>query len=250
MADRSLSRQRTPKPPDKAVAAGAAAVSKAAAAPALPKALQPVVCLLACVVRARGRLNEAEARQLLRHELPGKTFALAQAIAVDSGYLLGLDGMCLVVTARGRALPGVMPPTARVVRMVAGASWEHPDGPPAQVAPAEAPTIYVVPAGVDLLSSIPKGLVRAHLAGRVSGGEFERLSSAPRDVIVRGSGVTVRAVKVPKTTASKTPPQPAAVKAPQPAPQALAKTPGFTLAPRAGAGRAVATARRARRSHA
>lgn len=246
MADRSLSRQRTQKPPDKAIAAGAAAVSKAAA-PALPKALQPVVCLLACVVRARGRLNEAEARQLLRHELPGKAFALAQAIAVDSGYLLGLDGMCLSVTARGRALPGVMPPTARVVHMVEGASWEHPDGPPAQAAPAEAPTVYAIPAGADLLSSIPKGLVRAHLAGRVSGGEFERLSSAPREVIVRGSDVTVRAVKAAKPAISKAPP---AVKAPQPAPQALTKAPGFTLAPRAGAGRAVATARRARRSHA
>ena len=237
MADRSLSRQCSPKSPDKAIAAGAAAVSKAAVAPALPKALQPVVCLLACVVRARGRLNEAEARQLLRHELPGKAFALAQAIAVDSGYLLGLDGMCLAVTARGRALPGVMPPSARVVRMVAGASWEHPDGPPAQAAPAEAPTVYAIPAGADLLGSIPKGLVRAHLAGRVSGGEFERLSSAPREVIVRGSDLTVRAVKTPKP----------AVKAP---PQALAKAPSFTLAPRAGAGRAVATARRARRSHA
>ncbi len=248
MADRSLSRQRTPKPPDKAIAAGAAAVSKAAAAPALPKALQPVVCLLACVVRARGRLNEAEARQLLRHELPGKAFALAQAIAVDSGYLLGLDGMCLAVTARGRALPGVMPPTARVVRMVEGASWEHPDGPPVHAALAEAPTVYAIPAGADLLGSIPKGLVRAHLAGRVSGGEFERLSSAPREVIVRGSDVTVRAVKGTKPAAAKASPQ-VALK-PTPTPQALAKAPGFTLAPRTGAGRAVATARRARRSHA
>lgn len=246
MADRSLSRQRTPKP--QAIAAGVAAVSKAAAAPALPKALQPVVCLLACVVRARGRLNEAEARQLLRHELPGKAFALALAIAVDSGYLLGLDGMCLSVTARGRALPGVMPPTARVVRMVEGASWEHPDGPPAQAAPAEAPTVYTIPAGADLLSSVPKGLVRAHLAGRVSGGEFDRLSSAPREVIVRGSDVTVRAVKTTKPAAAKASPQ-VALK-PTPTPQALAKAPGFTLAPRAGTGRAVATARRARRSHA
>ncbi len=200
MADRSLSHQRTPKPPGKAIAAGVAAASKAAAAPALPKALQLVVCLLACVVRARGRLNEAEARQLLRHELPGKAFELALAIAVDSGYLLGLDGMCLAVTARGRALPSVMPPTARVVRMVEGASWEHPDGSPAPQ-PAEAPTVYAIPAGADLLGSIPKGLVRAHLAGRVSGGEFERLSSAPREVIVRGFDVTVRAVRPPKPTA-------------------------------------------------
>ncbi len=248
MADRSLSRQRTPKPPDKAIAAGAAAASKAAAAPALPKALQPVVCLLACVVRARGRLNEAEARQLRRHELPGKAFALAQAIAVESGSLLGRDGMCLAAAARGRALPGVMPPTARVVRMVAGASWEHPDGPPAQAAPAEAPTVYAIPAGADLLGSIPKGLVRAHLAGRVSGGEFERLSSAPREVIVRGSDVTVRAVKAAKPASAKAPPQ--ATLKPPPALQALAKAPGFTLAPRAGSRRAVATARRARRSHA
>ena len=164
--------------------------------------------------------------------------------------MLGLDGMCLAVTARGRALPGVMPPTARVVRMVAGASWEHPDGPPAQAAPAEAPTVYAIPAGADLLGSIPKGLVRAHLAGRVSGGEFERLSSAPREVIVRGSDVTVRAVKTPKPAVKAPPQAAAAVKAPQPTPQVLAKAPSFTLAPRAGAGRAVATARRARRSHA
>ena len=113
---------------------------------------------------------------------------------------------------------------------------------------AEAPTAYAIPAGADLLSSIPKGLVRAHLAGRVSGGEFERLSSAPREVIVRGSDVTVRAIKVAKPATAKAPPQVAPK--PTPTPQAAPKAPGFTLTPRAGAGRAVATARRARRSHA
>jgi hypothetical protein len=138
MADRSLSRPRpegaAKSPP--AVSAGAPASVKAPAgvgAPAkatraelaLDRGRAAIVSLLACVVRARGRLSEADARTLCRHELPGKAFDLAQALAVDNGYLLALDGMCLVVTAAGRLLPGVMPPTARLVRMVEGASWEQ-----------------------------------------------------------------------------------------------------------------------------
>lgn len=207
MADRSLSRPRpegAAKSPPAARAGTSASLKTPASVGAPAKATRAelaldrgraaIVSLLACVVRARGRLSEAEARTLCRHELPGKAFDLAQALAVDNGYLLGLDGMCLVVTARGRALPGVMPPTARVVRMVAGASWEHPDGPPAQAAPAEAPTVYVIPAGADLLGSIPKGLVRAHLAGRVSGGELDRLASVPREVVVSGGNVVVRRI--------------------------------------------------------
>lgn len=261
MADRSLSRPRpagaAKSPPAASVGAPGSVKTPASvgepskptrAELALDRGRAAIVSLLACVVRARGRLSEADARTLCRHELPGKAFDLAQALAVDNGYLLALDGMCLVVTAAGRLLPGVMPPTARQVRLVEGASWEHPDGPPAQAPPAEAPTVYAIPAGADLLSSIPKGLVRAHLAGRVSGGEFERLSSAPREVIVRGSDVTVRAIKVAKPATAKAPPQVAPK--PTPTPQAAPKAPGFTLTPRAGAGRAVATARRARRSHA
>ena len=232
MADRSLSRPRpegaTKSPP--AASAGAPASVKAPAgvgAPskptraelALDRGRAAIVSLLACVVRARGRLSEADARTLCRHELPGKAFDLAQALAVDNGYLLALDGMCLVVTAAGRLLPGVMPPTARQVRLVEGASWEHPDGPPAGASgAAEAPTIYQIAAGADLLHSIPKGLVRAMIAGRVSGGELDRLASVPREVVVSGGNVVVRRIAAaPRVTTQR-------AVAPQPAST-------FTLAP-------------------
>lgn len=210
MADRSLPR---PRPPAGAPAKPSPAAVPARTAEALDRGRAAVVALLACVVRARGRLSEMEARQLCRHALPGKAFDLAQAIAVDNGYLLACDGECLVVTAAGRLLPGVMPPTARLVRMVEGASWEHPDGPPSAT---EAPTIYHVSAGQDLLSGIPKGLVRAMVAGRVSGGELDRLSSAPREVVVSGGNVVVRKVKAapPAKPASATPPAPAFTLAP------------------------------------
>jgi hypothetical protein len=233
MADRSLSRPRpagaAKSPP--AASAGAPASVKAPSgvgAPAkatraelaLDRGRAAIVSLLACVVRARGRLSEADARTLCRHELPGKAFDLAQALAVDNGYLLALDGMCLVVTAAGRLLPGVMPPTARQVRLVEGASWEHPDGPPAgDSGSAEAPTVYQIAAGADLLHSIPKGLVRAMIAGRVSGGELDRLASVPREVVVSGGNVVVRRI----VTAQRAITAQRGV-APQPAPT-------FTLAP-------------------
>jgi hypothetical protein len=238
MADRSLSRPRpegaAKSPP--AASAGAPASVKAPAgvgAPAkatradlaLDRGRAAIVSLLACVVRARGRLSEADARTLCRHELPGKAFDLAQALAVDNGYLLALDGMCLVVTAAGRLLPGVMPPTARLVRMVEGASWEHPDGPPSAT---EAPIVYHISAGQDLLAGIPKGLVRAMVAGRVSGGELDRLSSAPREVVVSGGNVVARKVAAGPAPAKPAPATPAA--------------PAFTLAPAAPR-----TARHARR---
>ena len=86
-------------------------------------ALQAIVC-------APGRLSQSEARRLLRDALPGSAFDEALAAAVARGYALGLDGECLCVTARGRRLNGVMPPGSRVVRLVEGASWEHPHGPP------------------------------------------------------------------------------------------------------------------------
>ena len=217
MADRSLPRPR----PAKSASAPPSlkGATPARTAEALDRGRAAVVALLACVVRARGRLSEMEARQLCRHALPGKAFDLAQAIAVDNGYLLACDGECLVVTAEGRLLPGVIPPTARLVRLVEGASWEHPDGPPGN---AEAPTVYHVSAGQDLLAGIPKGLVRAMIAGRVSGGELDRLSSAPREVVVSGGNVVVRKVRA----------------APEKAPAA----PAFTLAPAAPR-----TARHARR---
>lgn len=200
MADRSLPR---PRPAKSASAPPSPAVVPARTAEALDRGRAAVVALLACVVRARGRLSEMETRQLCRHALPGKAFDLAQAIAVDNGYLLACDGECLVVTAAGRLLPGVMPPTARLVRMIEGASWEHPDGPPSA---AEAPTVYHVSAGQDLLAGLPKGLVRAMVAGRVSGGELDRLSSAPREVVVSGGNVVVKKVKATPTPAAPTAP--------------------------------------------
>ena len=235
MADRSLSRPRpegAAKSPPAARAgtsasvkapAGVGAPAKATRAElALDRGRAAIVSLLACVVRARGRLSEADARTLCRHELPGKAFDLAQALAVDNGYLLALDGMCLVVTAAGRLLPGVMPPTARQVRLVEGASWEHPDGPPAGASgAAETPTVYQIAAGADLLHSIPKGLVRAMIAGRVSGGELDRLASVPREVVVSGGNVVVRRVTTAqRVTAQRVTPQRATT---QPAPT-------FTLA--------------------
>ena len=223
MADRSLPRPRPAKSASASPSLKGATPTRTAEA--LDRGRAAVVALLACVVRARGRLSEMEARQLCRHALPGKAFDLAQAIAVDNGYLLACDGECLCVTAKGRLLPGVMPPTARLVRMVEGASWEHPDGPPGN---AEAPTIYHVSAGQDLLAGIPKGLVRAMVAGRVSGGELDRLSSAPREVVVSGGNVVVRKVKAAPAPAKPAPVAPAA--------------PAFTLAPAAPR-----TARHARR---
>lgn len=97
--------------------------------------LRGCVALLQAIVSAPGRLSQGEARQLLRHALPGSAFDEALAAAVERGYALGLDGECLCVTARGRRLRGVMPPGSRVVRLVEGASWEHPHGPPARRRP-------------------------------------------------------------------------------------------------------------------
>ena len=208
MADRSLPR---PRPPAGAPAKPSPAAVPTRTAEALDRGRAAVVALLACVVRARGRLSEMEARRLCRHALPRKAFDLAQAIAVDNGYLLACDSECLCVTAKGRLLPGVMPPTARLVRMVEGASWEHPDGPPGN---AESPTVYHVSAGQDLLAGIPKGLVRAMVAGRVSGGELDRLSSGPREVVVSGGNVVVRKVKAPPNPASAAPAAPAFTLAP------------------------------------
>ena len=98
--------------------------------PAEDRHLRGCTALLQAVVCAPGRLSQSEARRLLRDALPGSAFDEALAAAVARGYALGLDGECLCVTARGRRLKGVMPPGSRVVRLIEGASWEHPHGPP------------------------------------------------------------------------------------------------------------------------
>ena len=104
---------------------------------------------------------------------------------------------------------------------------QQPEWPPP--GNAEAPTVYHVHAGQDLLAGIPKGLVRAMVAGRVSGGELDRLSSAPREVVVSGGNVVVRKVRAaPEKAPAKPTLAPAA--------------PAFTLAPAAPR-----TARHARR---
>lgn len=191
MADRESPRGSSPGAP--AGAQGRPHLTRGAArADRATLAAQRVSALLACVVRARGRLDEAEARRLCRFELPGRDFDRALSDAIGAGHLLGLDGMCLVVTASGRALPGVMPPNARVARMVEGASWEHPDGPPgAAVAPAEGES-FVVPAGGDLVCAAPTGAAKKLLAARVGGRELDRMASRAREVTVRGRTVTVR----------------------------------------------------------
>ena len=152
-----------------------------------------VVHLLATVVRARDRLSEEDARHLLRTALPGKLYDLAQAVAVDSGLLQACDGEHLYVTARGRKLPGVMPPNARVVRMVAGASWEHPNGPPLP----RKEFVVPIPAGADMVTLLARSEVRhmTHarrvISGRISTGELAQIASVPREVLIQGERIMV-----------------------------------------------------------
>ena len=124
-----------PATPPSAPAETPAAPSAELPAPFRDPALRGCTVLLQAVVCAPGRLSQGEARRLLRDALPGPVFVAALAAAVERGYALGLDGECLCVTARGRRLRGVMPPGSRVVRLVEGASWEHPHGPPARRRP-------------------------------------------------------------------------------------------------------------------
>lgn len=193
LARRALSDPEVRKALGDAVLRGAARAQEGGA-PALrvdpakaPDMQELVTQLLASVVRSRDRLMETDARYLMRSVLPGKLFDLVQAVAVDSGLLQGCDGEHLYVTAKGRKLPGVMPPNARTVAMVEGASWANPSGPT-----EGREEVISVPPGGDLLRHAPAGRLRRILAQRVGCGELAQTSGAAREIIVQGTRITVR----------------------------------------------------------